>query len=51
MNESIGWLRGQLDEFLGRQALVPPRKSHRNRLEGAGRRAGIKNPERCPSND
>jgi hypothetical protein len=35
MNESIGWLWGQLDEFLGRQAFVPPRKSHRHRPEGA----------------
>ena len=35
MNRSLGWLWGQLDEFLGRQALVPPRTSHRHRLEGA----------------
>jgi hypothetical protein len=35
MNRSLGWLWGQFDEFLGRQALVQPRTSHRHRLEGA----------------
>ena len=39
MNRSLGWLWGQLDEFLGRQALVQPRTSHRHRLEGAMIRA------------
>jgi hypothetical protein len=35
MNRSLGWLWGQLEEFLGRQALVQPHTSHRHRLEGA----------------
>ena len=34
INGRLGWLQGQLEEFLGRQALVQPHTSHRHRLEG-----------------
>jgi hypothetical protein len=33
MNRSLGWFWGQLDEILGRPALVQPRTSHRRRSE------------------